>query len=562
MKKIIFALVFLLIISSVPVSAAETITITNTGAPAAIFYPSEFDKLVMDFTIARANGATDILNALTLQNDGTAFGWNISKVVVWVDAGPAGFQGMDMDKKLGEAVRYETGGYWYLQTLQETVPASGLRIFVSIETGTRGAIVSNKSVQFKVLPLSDAGAIGQFDLGDTGLFLAGATGVAAGILNPNIQTIQVSNYDISAPKTVITSPSFGEIIASSDYKIMGTARDQGGSTPASIQILINSGSSEGSWTEVANTGTNFSTWEYNWTDISDGTYTIKTRGSDWLGNTEIPGEGTTITVDQTAMAAVSPELSTVSAAPTTLAADGVARAFVTVTVKNSAGNPLSGKTVSLSSNFSVANILATKELTGADGVATFEIKSTSPGNATLKATVETLEISEQPVITFMAVTFAAGDLIKGSGSTAVYYYAENGRRYIFPTVATYSSWFSDFSSIKTISDAELASVPTTGNITVRPGKLVQIVSMDTPWRVMDPKVYAVSLGGKLRWVKTADVAQAIFGANWEKQIIAVPEAFSTNYVFDSDISSVADYDLTAEQAVATIDQDKRVRVTE
>lgn len=173
-----------------------------------------------------------------------------------------------------------------------------------------------------------------------------------------------------------------------------------------------------------------------------------------------------------------------------------------------------------------------------------------------------MEISEQPVINFMAVTFAAGDLIKGSGSTAVYYYAENGRRYIFPTVATYSSWFSDFSSIKTISDAELASVPTTGNVTVRPGKLVQIVSMDTPWRVMDPKVYAVSLGGTLRWIKTADVAQAIFGANWEKQIIAVPEVFSTNYGFGSDISSVADYNLTAEQAVATIDQDKRARVTE
>ncbi|MFA5128352.1 MAG: Ig-like domain-containing protein [Patescibacteria group bacterium] len=562
MKKFFSVLIFFLIIAGFSAQASETITVTNTSAPTAIFYPSEFDKLVMDFTIARADGAADVLNALTLKNEGTAWGWDISKVVVWADIGPTGFQGMDIDKKIGEAVRYETGGYWYLQALQETVPATGLRIFVSIETASRSVISSNKTMQMKVPALEDSGTIGRFDLGDTGLFLAGTTGVSEGILNPHVQTIWPSNYDASAPKTVITSPSGGATLTGSSYKIMGTSRDQGGSTPASVQILISSGSSAGSWVDVTNTGTNYSTWEYNWTNISDGTYTIKTQGSDWIGNVETLGEGITVTVDQTAATAVSAALSTVSVSPNVLTADGVARAFATVTVKNSAGSTLSGKTVTLTSNRSTDSITATKDLTGSDGVATFEIKSTSAGDATLKAMVGTVEISEQPVITFTAVTFAAGDLIKGSGSTAVYYYAENGRRYIFPTAATYSSWFSNFSSIKTISDAELASVPTTGNVTVRPGKLVQIVSMDTPWKVMDPKVYAVSREGVLHWIKTAEVAVAIFGANWESQIIAVPEVFSTNYNYGADISATADYNLSAEQAIATIDEDKRAWVTE
>lgn len=556
MKKFVSVLIFFLIVVCFPAQASETITVTNTGAPVAIFYPSEFDKLVMDFTIARTDGSADVLNALTLQNDGTARGWDFGKVVVWADAGAAGFQGMAVDEKLGEATRYETGGYWYLSGLQKAVPASGLRIFVSIETGTKGAIVANKSVQMEVPLLIDGGTVGRFDLGDSGLFLAGATGTASGIVNPYVQTIWVSNYDTSAPKTVITSPTAGTIITTSTFKITGVARDQGGSTLASLQILISSGSTAGSWVDVSNTGTNYDNWEYNWTNISDGTYTIKTQGADWLGNAETVGQGTAVTVDQTATVSASAAGSIVSVTPATLPADGSTRAFVSVLVKNLAGNALSGKTVSLTSDRSSDNIRATKELTGADGLATFEVTGIAAGVSTLTAKVGVVTLDQKPTLTFTAVAFHAGDLIKGTASTAVYYYASDGRRYIFPTAAIYSSWFIGFSSIKTISDADLAAVPTSGNVTVRPGKLVQVVSMDTPWRVMDPKVYAVSRGGILRWVKTADAASAIFGTDWEKKIVAVPEVFVTNYNYGADINLAADYNLVSEQAIATIDQDK------
>lgn len=557
MKKVILLVALSLVLSCLPIQAAGNFAIINTGAPGVYFYPAEFDRLVMDFTVARADGGAGILRALTFVNDGTARNfYEISKVVVWADAGPAGFQGMEIDEKLGEAVRTELFGYWYLSELSKVVPQTGLRLFVSIETASRAAIKAQKTVRMRVPAATDGEIIGQFDLGDSGLFLEGIAGPSENIQNPNIQTIIPSSTDVSAPKTLIIDPKDGSNIAETNYKIIGVSRDQGGSTPASVQILINSGSSEGSWTEVENTGINFSTWEYTWTDISDGTYTIKTRGSDWLGNTEVPGEGVVVTIDQTAMTAVSPALSTVSSGVATVAANGVDRAIVTVTVKNSTGNPLSGKTVVLSSSRPTDSITASKNLTGADGLATFTVKSTLSGDATLKATVGTVEIVEQPVVTFTAVTFAAGDLIKGAGSTAVYYYGENGRRYIFPTMAIYSSWFSDFSSIKTISDAELASVPTIGNVTVRPGKLVQIVSMDTPWRVMDPKVYAVSKGGVLHWVTTDALAEAIWGVAWEGQIVAVPEALLTNYTIGTEITVVSDYSLSAEQAVADVNEDK------
>jgi hypothetical protein len=80
--------------------------------------------------------------------------------------------------------------------------------------------------------------------------------------------------------------------------------------------------------------------------------------------------------------------------------------------------------------------------------------------------------------------------------------------------------------------------------------------MDTPWRVMDPKVYAVEKGGVLRWVKTATVAAAIFGATWESQIVAVPEALLTNFTIGAEINAASDYTLATQQAVGSINEDK------
>jgi len=556
MRKIIFFVILVLTFSYLPVHAAGSVTVINTGAPDISIYPSEFDRLVMDFTVKRSDGNADTLKALALRNEGTARDfYDIAKVVIWADAGQAGFQGMEVDEKLGEAARYETSGYWYLSGLSKAVSAEGLRLFVSIETATKGAITANKSVQMKIPALSDTGAAGQFDLGDEGLFLAGAAGPDATVINPNIQTIRVSNYDVSAPKTVITDPKDGAIITAPSYKITGVARDEGGSTLASVKILISSGSTAGSWVEVASVGANYSTWEFDWSNIADGTYTIKTQGADWLGNIEPAGNGITVTVDQTAVTAPSASLSTVSASPATVAADGITKSTVNVIVKNLVGNPLSGKNVSLASSRQDDKIKAIRGTTGSDGLAIFEISSTSAGGSTLTAKAGTVEFTAKPVITFTAVVFRAGDLIRGTG-TAVYYFGADGKKYLFPTSSIYSSWYSDFSAIKKVSDAEIASKPLGGNVTVRPGKLVQIVSMDTPWRVMDAKVYAVGQGGVLRWVKNAAVAQAIFGANWARTIVPLPEVFSSNYTFGTDVDTTADYNLTAEQAVSTIGQDK------
>lgn len=128
-----------------------------------------------------------------------------------------------------------------------------------------------------------------------------------------------------------------------------------------------------------------------------------------------------------------------------------------------------------------------------------------------------------------AATLTAGDLIKASGAT-VYYYASDSKRYVFPNETTFFSWFSDFSSVKVITDAELAAIPMITNLTIRPGtKLVKITT--------DPKVYALSTGGVLHWVTSEALATSLYGSNWSRRVVDVPDGYFSNYTTGSALSS-------------------------
>jgi hypothetical protein len=114
-----------------------------------------------------------------------------------------------------------------------------------------------------------------------------------------------------------------------------------------------------------------------------------------------------------------------------------------------------------------------------------------------------------------------GSLIKGSLSS-VYYCGSDGKRYVFPNIGAYSSWYADFSAVETISNSQLALIPLGGNVTYRPGK--KMIKIQT-----DPKVYAVARGGVLRWVSSEVVARTLFGDGWNRMIDDVSDAFFIDY---------------------------------
>lgn len=136
---------------------------------------------------------------------------------------------------------------------------------------------------------------------------------------------------------------------------------------------------------------------------------------------------------------------------------------------------------------------------------------------------------------------AFGSLIKRADSSAVYYYASNGKRYVFPNERAYKTWYADFSNVQTVTGDELAAIQIAGNVTYRPG--FRLVKIDT-----DPKVYAVSNGGVLRHVGSEAVASALYGAGWASLVDDIPDAFFVNYTIGAPIFDDADFDREAELA--------------
>lgn len=146
--------------------------------------------------------------------------------------------------------------------------------------------------------------------------------------------------------------------------------------------------------------------------------------------------------------------------------------------------------------------------------------------------------------------FNVGDLIKGSGST-VYFFAPNGKRFVFPNDKTYFTWYTDFSHVKTITDGQLSTIPLGGNVTYRPGyKMVKITT--------DPRVYVVDQGGVLRHIGSEQLANTLYGLNWKNRVDDIADAFFTNYRVGTEIQTVSDYTpANVMTGTTTISEDKQ-----
>jgi len=254
--------------------------------------------------------------------------------------------------------------------------------------------------------------------------------------------------------------------------------------------------------------------------------------------------------------------SRVGADKTALKADGIDNTVVTVTVKDTNLAAMQGKTVMLtSSRGTLDEIRVESAITDTLGKAYFRIFSLKDGTAIFSAQVDGVTLDRTATITFSGgLTFPlkTGDLIKipddgdvaTLNDTAVYYYAANGKRYVFPNEKTYFTWYPDFSNVQIIPLDQMALVPIGGNVTYRPG--TRMLKFQT-----DPKTYIVTRGGVLRWAKTEEVARGWFGASWNSMIDDVSESFYINYTFGEPVANSLDLVLEIiRNATQTIDVDK------
>ena len=140
--------------------------------------------------------------------------------------------------------------------------------------------------------------------------------------------------------------------------------------------------------------------------------------------------------------------------------------------------------------------------------------------------------------------------LKKSEKDEIYYYGADGKRYVFPDVGTYNTWFPIMvKDINTYSLEKLYETPLRGNVTCRPGTLIQ-----TP---TDPNIYIVIKNGQIRPFNDKNILKSVYGENWQKLVLEIPNYYFTNYQITSPINSMSYFPAIPENI--TIDQDKDLK---
>ncbi|MFO0764720.1 MAG: Ig-like domain-containing protein [Patescibacteria group bacterium] len=258
---------------------------------------------------------------------------------------------------------------------------------------------------------------------------------------------------------------------------------------------------------------------------------------------------------------VDPNLSSVSTDKTEVKADGIDSAKISVTLKNTNFGSVEGAVVTLTSSRGAMDDISPDETTTSlSGRASFYVKSLKNGTATFTPSYNGTTLNKPITITFkngLDLALPVGSLIKipddnnatTLSDTAVYYYASNGKRYVFTNEKTFFSWYPDFSSVQTITLEQMSLIPIGGNVTYKPGS--RLVKFQT-----DTKTYLPTKGGVLRWVMTEQVARQWFGADWNTKVDDISEAFFVNYQMGEPIGNALDLSPEGIRAqVTTIDKD-------
>lgn len=148
------------------------------------------------------------------------------------------------------------------------------------------------------------------------------------------------------------------------------------------------------------------------------------------------------------------------------------------------------------------------------------------------------------------VVIAACGAHAGAGDSChtVYYVGNDGKKHSFPSESVYFTWFSSYANMVTVTKSTLASIPTGGAVTYRPGTvLVKFPNSTT--------VYAVADGQVLRPIMNEAAAKAIYGSKWNDYVVTISESYTSNYTIGSKIYSSGDYSKSQEYyGTKTIDQ--------
>ncbi|MBT7716956.1 hypothetical protein HN699_01110, partial [Candidatus Uhrbacteria bacterium] len=135
-----------------------------------------------------------------------------------------------------------------------------------------------------------------------------------------------------------------------------------------------------------------------------------------------------------------------------------------------------------------------------------------------------------------------GDYIRSSYFSTVYYLdtdisTNEMVRRPFMDAQTFFTYQDNFDNVKTVTDATLTTIQLGNPMLPNPGVvLIKIQS--------DPKVYAIDSDGiTIRWIASEEVANTLYGDNWNQYIIDVEATFFPRFTQGDDVDEADDLDL-------------------
>ncbi len=407
MKKLIFPFISLTFISLAifaQASVSSDFTLQDASYdPTEPWKRLQFDKLALDIVIPSNNGEVDFLQALSIMNLGTAYyGKGIEKLILWTDERTPGFQGMGVDKKVGEANWDRISFTWYWKDMALIIPQDGLRVFIGVEVERN--LDDSRTVQLVIPELVDNNNNGEFDIGDKGIFVySGNNGpIDREMENISIQSIRYGTSDREGPKSVITNLFDGDQIPlQENFIISGLSKDQGRLSPKSVKISITKEGLSDNWEDISTDKLDFADWRYIWIPSETGDYKIKLNSRDLVENESITDAITVTVIDS--IKKVSAEQSRLLIDRSEAKADGKIYVNAVVEIKDANGNPLANKNVELSYIRSSDSYIARNtQTTDEKGVLVWGMPATISGEVILTAIADGVEISQHPVVLFVS----------------------------------------------------------------------------------------------------------------------------------------------------------------
>jgi hypothetical protein len=134
----------------------------------------------------------------------------------------------------------------------------------------------------------------------------------------------------------------------------------------------------------------------------------------------------------------------------------------------------------------------------------------------------------------------AGDYIRGTSWSTVYYVSTDMKRHPLIDEQTYFTYRDSWEGVKVLPDAKLADYPMSSLILPKAGTvLVKIVSMTD--------VFALQAGANgstiLRRIQDEGIASARFGARWADYVIDISPAFYTKFAKGTDLDNAFTIDM-------------------